>query len=171
MKRNIERLTFFILGALFVVVGYFIGEFNPKVNAQEDIKVFDQIVCKSLVVTSGTPENPGAAAIVMSGDLNGATLVLIDKGTRPIQEIGEIEKRSRIELNFNNIAGERFARMSLINSAITGGNVTLAAGESIGSVILKTANRPQLTDGLLISVGSAVSLIMNENTIVSSEGH
>ncbi|MDE0686250.1 MAG: hypothetical protein OXI63_25265, partial [Candidatus Poribacteria bacterium] len=55
MKRNIERLTFFVLGAVFVVVGYLIGEFNPKADAEDKaFGKFDHITCKSITVSGGS---------------------------------------------------------------------------------------------------------------------
>ena len=55
MKRNIERLTFFVLGAVFVVVGYLIGEFDPKADAKDGVfDKFDHIWCKSLTVSGGS---------------------------------------------------------------------------------------------------------------------
>ena len=159
MKRNIERLTFFVLGAVFVVIGYLIGEFDPKVNAQNDIATFDKIACKSLVISSGNPEH---GIIGMHADANGTRLVLFDTGT------GDVKDRSRIELDCGNITRERFARVILTNSSKTGGRITLGAGESLGAVSVNTADRSQFTGGLSVSAGSTVSLITNESKVVSS---
>ena len=72
MKRNIERLTFFVLGAVFIVIGYLIGEFNPKVNAEDKIHSKNEhITCKSITVSGGSlillPESGLGSASIQVG--------------------------------------------------------------------------------------------------------
>ena len=57
MNRTFERLTFFILGALFVSVGYLLSGADTGAAPQENnIAEFDTILCKELIVHDGTPE-------------------------------------------------------------------------------------------------------------------
>ncbi len=62
MKRNIERLAFFLLGGIFVIAGYFLGASNPEVEAQDGVRnfnrtTFDRILCKELIVSDGHMEH------------------------------------------------------------------------------------------------------------------
>ena len=62
MKRNIERLAFFLIGGIFVIAGYFLGASNLAVEAQDEVRnfnrtVFDRILCKELIVSDGHMEH------------------------------------------------------------------------------------------------------------------
>lgn len=56
MSRTFERLTFFILGGIFVSVGYLLGGDDTRAAPEENIAEFDTIHCKKLIVHDGNPE-------------------------------------------------------------------------------------------------------------------
>ena len=55
MNRTFERLTFFTLGGICVVLGYLLSGFNTSAAPQANITEFDTIFCKRLIVHDGTP--------------------------------------------------------------------------------------------------------------------
>ena len=57
MNRIFERLAFFILGGIFVIIGYLLSGADTEAVPQEGITEFDTIVCKKLIVHDGTPGN------------------------------------------------------------------------------------------------------------------
>ena len=55
MNRTFERLTFFTLGGIFVILGYLLSGVNTGAAPQARITEFDTIRCEKLIVHDGTP--------------------------------------------------------------------------------------------------------------------
>ena len=55
MKRTFEKLAFFILGGIFVSVGYLLSGGDTSAAPREGITLFDTIACKKLIVHDGDP--------------------------------------------------------------------------------------------------------------------
>ena len=110
MKPTLERVTFMIIGALIAYIAYFIGNIEYDVEAQDRDKlpkVFDTIVCRSLIVQGGnvdeTPKRSGMITF-MVGD-NGAAefAILTADGNRSGAIIMKTDDKSaRIMLNTKN---------------------------------------------------------------------
>ena len=54
MKRIIERLFFLLVGAMIAAVGYTLG--HTESRAQQDIDVFDTVVCRQIQIMDNTEE-------------------------------------------------------------------------------------------------------------------
>ena len=55
MKRTFEKLAFFILGGIFVSVGYLLSGADTSAAPRKGITLFDTIACKKLIVHDGDP--------------------------------------------------------------------------------------------------------------------
>lgn len=89
MKRTFERLAFFILGGIFVSIGYLLSGADTTAAPREGITLFDTIACKKLIVHDGDPaeENislefgdDGAAQLYLSvpDENDGASAMLFE---------------------------------------------------------------------------------------------
>ena len=57
MKRTFERLAFFILGGIFVSIGYLLSGTDTTAAPRRGIVLFDTIACKKLIVHDGDPSD------------------------------------------------------------------------------------------------------------------
>lgn len=55
MKRTFEKLAFFILGGIFVSIGYLLSGTDTTADPRKGITLFDTIACKKLIVHDGDP--------------------------------------------------------------------------------------------------------------------
>ena len=55
MKRTFEKLAFFILGGIFVSIGYLLSGTDTTAAPRKGITLFDTIACKKLIVHDGDP--------------------------------------------------------------------------------------------------------------------
>ena len=70
MNKTFERLTFFTLGGIFVVIGYLLSGTHTGADPQENITEFDTIRCKKLIVRDALP---GTGEIVLGFGEDGAS--------------------------------------------------------------------------------------------------
>jgi hypothetical protein len=157
MKRNIERLAFFLIGGIFVIAGYFLGASNLAVEAQDEVRnfnrtVFDRILCKELIVSDGHMEHGVIALKFVEG-----------KPFIYIAEQYDIEKKSG--------SG---ALVSLSISGIGEGAVLQLTGEHGGSngyiSLMSSGGAPKMfmmtdtqqDDGIVIGTGEKGSAIVLE---------
>jgi hypothetical protein len=161
MKRNTERVVFFLLGGLFVISGYLLGAFNYGVEAEDKVKnfnrtIFDRILCKELIVSDGHPEHGVIALKFVEG--------------KPFIYISE-------HYDVKNKSGSG-ALVSLSISGIGEGAVLQLIGEQDGSngyiSLMSSGGAPKMLmmtdvqqdDGIAIGTGESGSTIILEGDLI-----
>ena len=193
MKRNIERLTFFVLGAMFVVVGYFIGEFNPKADAKDKVfGKFDHITCKSITVSGGSlilfPEGEklSSAKIQLGFEKDGKPYFKLRDDNRD-NDIAKRdagiqmgfdehdgaylnvfyenihEQQQYVEINAGPITGARLRAVYVVGDTDV---IDLAAGPGGGKIRLTSPDRDLLKSGIELQTVPEFSSISLEGEIV-----
>ena len=82
MSRAFERLTFFTLGGIFVVIGYLLSGANTGAAPQENITEFDTIRCKKLIVQDGIP---GRGKIILGFGEDGASELYLSSASEDLR--------------------------------------------------------------------------------------
>jgi hypothetical protein len=83
MNRTFERLTFFTLGGIFVVLGYLLSGVNTGAAPQENITEFDTIRCEKLIVHDGMP---GTGKIILGFGEDGASEIYLSSTSEDVRD-------------------------------------------------------------------------------------
>ena len=169
MNKTFERLTFFTLGGIFVVIGYLLSGTHTGAAPQENITEFDTIRCKKLIVHEGIP---GKGKITLGfSEESGASEIYISSGSENIRD-------AAIYLS----ASEELTFLEMWSTVREGGLVSLRCSETGAIIQTSTLNREEVLEddieddivedrsGVVIEATPArAALYIEERTVVSAE--
>ncbi|RKU14739.1 hypothetical protein C6503_14635 [Candidatus Poribacteria bacterium] len=152
MKRTFERLAFFILGGIFVSIGYLLSGADTTAAPRKGITLFDTIACKKLIVHNGDPaeENislefgdDGAAQLYLSGpdENNGASAILF-----------EVAKDGPF--------------LEMWHGSDKGGTISLSTTDNSAMIQTSTRDREDFAEGNDLFRGAIIGSIADSSSIV-----
>ena len=169
MNRTFERLTFFTLGGIFVVIGYLLSGANTGAAPQENTTEFDTIRCKKLIVHDGIP---GRGKIILGfGEEDGASEIYLSSRSEDIRD-------AAIYLS----ASEASTFLEMWGTVREGGLISLRCSETGAILQTSTLDREEVLEdhiaddivedrsGVLIeATPKRAALYIEERTVVSAE--